>query len=205
MGMPVMVMGESGSGKSTSLRNFDPSKISLINVLGKPLPFRGTAFKTVKTDNYPTIHALLKKTESKTIIIDDSQALLVNEFMRSVNEKGYDKFNQLASNFWNLVQFVINELPDDKIVYFLHHIARDEMGREKAKTIGRMLDEKVTVEGMYTIVLKTSCHDGGYYFSTKTNGADTVKSPLGMFETDEIDNDLKLVDDTIRSYYGLDK
>lgn len=169
------------------------------------MPFRSTGFKTVKTDNYPTIIGLLKKTASKCIVIDDSQFCLVNEFMRSVNEKGYDKFNQLASNFWGLIQFVINELPDDKIVYFLHHIARDDMGREKAKTIGRMLDEKVTVEGMFTIVLKTSVHDGGYYFATKTNGADTVKTPIGMFEADEIDNDLKLVDDTIRSYYGLDK
>lgn len=172
---------------------------------GKPLPFKSAGFKTVKTDNYPTITGLLKKTASKTIVVDDSQFLLVNEFMRSVNEKGYDKFNQLASNFWNLIQFVINDLPDDRIVYFLHHIQRDDLGREKAKTIGRMLDEKVTVEGMFTIVLKTSVHDGGYYFATKTNGADTVKSPIGMFEADEIDNDLKLVDDTIRSYYGLDK
>lgn len=205
MGVPVMVMGNSGSGKSTSMRNIDPSMVSVINVLGKPLPFRGINFKTVKTDKYPTIHALLKKTDSKCIVIDDSQALLVNEFMRSVNEKGYDKFNQLASNFWGLIQFVINELPDDKIVYFLHHTQRDEFGHEKAKTIGRMLDEKVTVEGMFTIVLKTVVRDGGYYFATKNNGADTVKTPLGMFETAEIDNDLKFVDDTIRSYYGLDK
>ena len=200
-----MILGESGSGKSTSLRNFDPAKVSIINVAGKPLPFRSNGFKTVKTDNYPTITGLLKKTASKVIVIDDSQFLLVNEFMRGVNEKGYDKFNQLASNFWNLIQFVINDLPEDKIVYFLHHVARDDMGREKAKTIGKMLDEKVTVEGMFTIVLKAVSHDGGYFFTTKTNGSDTVKTPLGMFETEEIDNDLKLVDDTIRSYYGLDK
>lgn len=205
MAIPVLILGESGSGKSTSLRSFDPTKVSIINVAGKPLPFKSAGFKTVKTDNYPTITGLLKKTASKTIVVDDSQFLLVNEFMRSVNEKGYDKFNQLASNFWNLIQFVINDLPDDRIVYFLHHIQRDDLGREKAKTIGRMLDEKVTVEGMFTIVLKTSVHDGGYYFATRTNGADTVKSPIGMFEADEIDNDLKLVDDTIRSYYGLDK
>jgi hypothetical protein len=205
LAIPVLILGESGSGKSTSLRSFDPTKVSIINVAGKPLPFKSAGFKTVKTDNYPTITGLLKKTASKTIVVDDSQFLLVNEFMRSVNEKGYDKFNQLASNFWNLIQFVINDLPDDRIVYFLHHIQRDDLGREKAKTIGRMLDEKVTVEGMFTIVLKTSVHDGGYYFATRTNGADTVKSPIGMFEADEIDNDLKLVDDTIRSYYGLDK
>lgn len=205
MAIPVLILGESGSGKSTSLRNFDPDKVSVINVAGKPLPFKSAGFKTVKTDKYPTITGLLKKTASKIIVVDDSQFLLVNEFMRSVNEKGYDKFNTLASNFWNLIQFVINELPDDRIVYFLHHTQRDDLGREKAKTIGRMLDEKITVEGMFTIVLKTSCHDGGYFFATRTNGADTVKSPLGMFEADEIDNDLKLVDDTIRSYYGLDK
>jgi hypothetical protein len=200
-----MILGESGSGKSTSLRNFDPASVSVINVAGKPLPFRSNGFKTVNTDNYAKITALLKKTSSKCIVIDDAQYLLANEFMRSVNEKGYDKFNQLASNYWNLVQTVIHELPDNMIVYFLQHTARDDMGREKAKTIGRKLDEKITVEGMFTIVLKTSVHDGGYYFATKTNGADTVKTPIGMFEADEIDNDLKLVDDTIRSYYGLDK
>lgn len=205
MAIPVMILGESGTGKSTSLRNFAPEEVRIINVAGKPLPFRSVGFKAVKTDNYAKITALLKKTASKCIVIDDAQYLLANEFMRSVNEKGYDKFNQLASNYWQLVQTVIHDLPDNTIVYFLQHTARDDMGREKAKTIGRMLDEKITVEGMFTIVLKTSCHDGGYFFSTKTNGADTVKSPLGMFETDEIDNDLKLVDDTIRSYYGLDK
>lgn len=205
MAIPVLLLGESGSGKSASLRNFEPANVSIINVAGKPLPFKSVGFKTVKTDNYPTILSLLKKTSSKTIVIDDSQFLLVNEFMRSVNERGYDKFNQLASNFWSLIQFVINELPDDRIVYFLHHIARDDFGNEKAKTIGRMLDEKVTVEGMFTIVLKATARDGSYKFSTKTNGADTVKTPIGMFETAEIDNDLKLVDDTIRSYYGLDK
>lgn len=200
-----MILGESGSGKSTSLRNFDPEFVSVVNVAGKPLPFRSNGFKTISTDNYAVITDKLKKTSSKCVVIDDAQYLLANEFMRSVNEKGYDKFNQLASNYWNLVQTVIHALPDNMIVYFLQHTARDDMGREKAKTIGRMLDEKITVEGMFTIVLKTSVHDGGYYFATKTNGADTVKTPIGMFEADEIDNDLKLVDDTIRSYYGLDK
>lgn len=205
MAVPILCIGDSGSGKSASLRNFDPASVSIINVSGKPLPFQSAGFKTVKTDSYPTIQSLLKKTASKTIVIDDSQFLLVNEFMRSVNERGYDKFNQLAFNFWNLIQFIINELPDDKIVYFLHHIARDDYGNEKAKTIGRMLDEKITVEGLFTIVLKAYVRDGAYKFATKTNGADTVKTPIGMFETAEIDNDLKLVDDTIRTYYGLDK
>ena len=205
MAIPVMILGESGTGKSTSLRNFAPEEVSIINVAGKPLPFKSVGFKIVKTDNYSKITALLKKTASKCIVIDDAQYLLANEFMRSVNEKGYDKFNQLASNYWQLVQTVIHDLPDNTIVYFLQHTARDDMGREKAKTIGRMLDEKITVEGMFTIVLKTAVHDDGYFFSTKNSGMDTVKTPLGMFETAEIDNDLKLVDDTIRTYYGLDK
>lgn len=198
-----MLLGESGTGKSASMRNFDPETIGVINVAGKPLPFRSTSFKTLKTDNYAQITKALKTSASKTIIIDDAQYLLANEFMRTVNEKGYDKFNQLASNYWNLVQTVIHGLPDDKIVYFMQHIARDDMGREKAKTIGRMLDEKITVEGMFTIVLKTVVRDGEYFFSTRNSGADTVKTPLGMFDSELISNDLAEVDKAIREYYDL--
>lgn len=204
MGIPVLILGESGSGKSTSLRNFSPEEIGVINVSGKPLPFR-TKINSINTDNYTVIEGALKKARIKSLVIDDCQYLMANEFMRSAKITGYQKFTDIALNFWTLIQVIIKELPADVIVYFLGHVERDANGNEKFKTIGKMLDEKITVEGLFTIVLKTLVQDGRYLFTTQTNGSDTVKSPMGMFNTPIIDNDLKMVDQTIRNYYGLNK
>ena len=202
MGIPVMVLGESGTGKSTSLRNFTPDEIGIINVCGKPLPFRNQ-MNDLKTDNYLKIEKALKAREKKAAVIDDCQYLLANEYMRQAKVTGYQKFTDIAQNFWTLVQVVIRELPEDMIVYFLGHVERDANGNEKFKTIGKMLDEKITVEGMFTIVLKTSVQDGRYLFSTRNSGSDTVKTPMGMFDEAYIDNDLKMVDTAIREYYNL--
>jgi len=202
MGIPVMVLGESGTGKSTSLRNFTPDEIGIINVCGKPLPFRNQ-MNDLKTDNYLKIEKALKASEKKAAVIDDCQYLLANEYMRQAKVTGYQKFTDIAQNFWTLVQVVIRELPEDMIVYFLGHVERDANGNEKFKTIGKMLDEKITVEGMFTIVLKTSVQDGRYLFSTRNSGSDTVKTPMGMFDEAYIDNDLKMVDTAIREYYNL--
>ncbi len=201
MGIPVLILGESGSGKSASLRNFKPGDIGLINVNGKPLPFKND-LKSVNTDNYAKVEKVLKESKVKTIVIDDSQYLMANEFMRTAKITGYQKFTDIGLNFQNLVK-TVSALPDDKIVYFLHHIETTDTGRQKIKTIGKLLDEKITLEGMFTIVLKTSVHDGQYRFSTQNNGFDTVKTPIGMFESEEIDNDLKAVDKAIRNYYKL--
>lgn len=202
MGVPVMILGESGTGKSASMRNCTADRFGIINVSKKPLPFK-SAIKTYNTDDYGKIIGALKAAKTPSVVIDDSQYLLVNAFMRRSNERGYDKFTDIANNHWNLVQFVINNLPDDAIVYFMSHIDRDQNGNEKAKTIGKMLDQYVTLEGMFTIVLKTHVMDGKYGFLTHNSGFDTVKTPLGMFEADEIDNDLLIVDNTIRDYYGF--
>lgn len=202
MAIPVLILGDSGSGKSTSLRNFQPEEVGIINVIGKPLPFK-KKLSTVKTDNYMTIEAVLKKAKAKSIVIDDAQYLMSNEYMRNAKVNGFQKFIDLGTNFWTLIRMIPNELPEDVIVYILSHLERDNEGREKMKTIGKMLDEKITVEGMFTIVLKAISHDGGYYFRTHTNGNDTVKSPMGMFDADEIDNDLKMVDEIIRNYYEI--
>lgn len=204
MGIPVMILGESGSGKSTSLRNFAPNEIGVINVCGKPLPFRNQ-IKDMKTDDYIKIEKSLKASSKKMVVIDDCQYLMANEYMRNAKVNGYQKFTDIAQNFWALVRMVIDELPDDMIVYFLGHIERDQNGNEKFKTIGKLLDEKITVEGMFTVVLKAVVRDGQHYFTTQNSGADTVKSPIGMFEEEAIDNDLKMVDDTIREYYQINK
>lgn len=201
MGLPVLILGESGSGKSASLRNFKPDEVGIINVNGKPLPFRNS-LKTFDCDNYSKITTVISKSKANSIVIDDSQYLITNEFMRNAKVPGFQKFTDIGLNFWQLIKSV-SDLPSDKIVYFLHHIETTDSGRQKMKTIGKMLDEKVTLEGMFTIVLKTSVHDGQYRFCTRNSGMDTVKTPMGMFESDEIDNDLKLVDSTIREYYNM--
>jgi hypothetical protein len=202
MAIPVLILGESGSGKSASMRNFKSEELGIINVSRKPLPFRSD-LKTYDTDNYSNIAFALKGAKTKSVVIDDAQYLMANEFMRNAKVTGYQKFTEMALNFWGLIQLVINELPPHMIVYFMAHVERDSSGNEKMKTIGKMLDEKITMEGLFTIVFKTSVTDGKYSFTTQTNGQDTVKTPMGMFDKPLIDNDLKVVDTVIREYYGI--
>lgn len=201
MGIPVLILGESGTGKSASLRNFKPSDLKVINVANKPLPFKNK-IESVATDDYRTVIKELKLNKKKVAVIDDAQYLMANEFMRRATERGFDKFTEIAQNFWSLVNMV-KDLPGDQVVYFLAHIERDANGNEKIKTIGKLLDEKITVEGMFTIVLKTNVTDGVYSFITQNSGHDTVKSPIGMFPSIVIDNDLKYVDEKIRNYYEI--
>ena len=203
MGIPVLILGESGTGKTTSLRNCAPDRFGIINVSKKPLPFRST-FKTLDTDDYGRIISALKMSKVPSMVIDDSQYLMVNAFMRRDGEKGYDKYTEIGCSHWTLINVVVNELPADKIVYFMSHIDRDQMGNEKAKTVGKMIDQYITLEGLFTIVLKTHVQDGKYTFLTHNSGFDTVKTPLGMFEEDEIDNDLAVVDKVIREYYNME-
>ena len=202
MGIPVMILGESGSGKSTSLRNFKRGEVFVINVSKKPLPFK-SQLHHFNSDNYAAIMGAMKKSPIKSVVIDDCQYLMANEFMRSAKVSGFQKFTDIALNFWSLIQIVITELPDDYVVYFMGHIERDGDGREKFKTVGKMLDEKITIEGLFTIVLKTAVNDGRYCFTTQTNGRDTVKSPMGMFDQGEIENDLAYVDEIIRENYSI--
>lgn len=196
-----MIYGQSGTGKSTSLRNFKPEDVCIVNVSGKPLPFK-SKHKTFNTDDYMAIDAAIKKAPTKSIVIDDATYLMTGEYMRTAKVTGYQKFTDMALNYYTLVKAAA-ALPDDKIVYFMGHSDTDANGNEKFKTIGKMLDEKVTLEGMFTIVLKTVVTDGKYQFSTRNSGQDTVKTPLGMFNDVLIDNDLAMVDKTIREYYGI--
>lgn len=203
MGQAVLIIGESGTGKSASLRNFERGEVTLFNVNGKPLPFKGKFVNEIVTDSYRKIKKDLQNLETPVAVIDDSQYLMANEFMRRSDERGYDKFTEIGKNYWELITMV-SKLPFDKVVYFLSHSDVDASGREKVKTIGKMLDEKITVEGLFTIVLKTKVQDGKYSFTTQNNGNDTVKSPMGLFEANEIPNDLKAVDARVRTYYELD-
>lgn len=201
MAVLVMIYGQSGTGKSTSLRNFKNEDVAVVNVSGKPLPFRG-GIKPYNSDNYQKIMAAISKTDRKSIVIDDATYLMVNEFMRTAKQTGYQKYTDMAVSFNQLIEFAAS-LPDDKIVYFMGHSDQADDGREHFKTIGKMLDNYVTVEGRFTIVLKTVVQDGKYMFATQNNGQDTVKSPMGMFDAALIDNDLKSVDDAIREYWCM--
>lgn len=203
MAVLVMIYGQSGTGKSTSLRNFKSEEIAVVNVSGKPLPFRGN-IKPYNSDNYQKIMSAIAKTDRKSIVIDDATYLMVNEFMRTAKQTGYQKYTDMAVSFNQLIEFAAS-LPEDKIVYFMGHSDQADDGREHFKTIGKMLDNYVTVEGRFTIVLKTVVQDGKYYFSTQNNGQDTVKSPMGLFASNLIDNDLKFVDDCIRDYWCMNE
>lgn len=199
----VMIYGQSGTGKSASLRNFDPADVGIINVSGKPMPFR-KKLPYVTTDNYASIARVLDQAKAKSIVIDDATYLMVDEFMRTSKVIGYQKFTDMAKNFFDLIEEA-RGLADDRIVYFIGHSDTDANGNDKFKTIGKLLDEKVTLEGKFTIVLKTVVQDGKYLFQTHNSGQDTVKSPMGMFEEDYIENDLAAVDRTIREYYDIGK
>ena len=203
MAIPVLILGQSGTGKSYSMKNFNEDEICLISVQKSLLPFRKKFTETMVTDKYSEIIKAMEVTNKKVIVIDDTQYLMCNEFMRRATEKGFDKFTEIAQNFWSLVVQEVNNLPADTIVYLLCHTATDDNGVEKMKTIGKLVDEKITPEGLFTIVLKTAVSDGQYAFVTQNNGKDTVKSPEGMFSSYAINNDLKYVDEKIRNYYEL--
>ncbi len=209
MGFPVLILGESGSGKSTSLRNFEPNEIGIFNVAGKPLPFRkklpsinlADPFK-VPNGRYGTILGTLKKNNLKAYVIDDSQYLMAFDSFEKANIKSYDKFTDMAINFQKVLR-AASETDNDTIVYFLHHTELRDDGKIKAKTIGKMLDNQLVIEGLFPIVLLADIHEGEYIFRTKSDGSNPVKTPLGMFETETIPNDLKAVDTVIRDYWDL--
>lgn len=207
MGIPVLIIGKSGQGKSTSLRNFGEDDIALINVSKKPLPFRKKFTSTRETDDYNKIHALLDKVTKDSIVIDDASYLITNQFMNKHSTAGagnavFALYNNIGDEFWRLIEH-IKELPPQKIVYVIMHEERGDFGEIKPKTIGKLLDEKVCIEGMFTIVLRCLADKGRHFFRTQTDGMDVAKTPLDMFKDFEIDNDLKLVDQTIRAYWGL--
>lgn len=208
MAIPVLVMGKSGSGKSASLRNVKGNWL-VINVNKKPLPFRqNPAIKLFDCDDYLKIRATLSKAYEngyKSVVLDDCGYLLTVKFMASHRQaKGnsqFDLYNEIADNYYSLLRFISDELPSDMVVYVVMHEDKNEMGESKPKTIGKLLDEKVCVEGMFTIVLHAMKLDGKYLFATNTDGLDVTKTPIGMFEQSYIDNDLQIVDEIIRDYY----
>lgn len=215
-----LIIGESGTGKSTSIRNLNPSETFIINVLNKPLPFKGYKSHYTKissdaktgnyysSDDYQRIEQLIKKINSerleiKTLIIDDFQYLMANEFMRRALERGYDKFSEIAKNAHSLLK-LLPTLRDDLDIFILTHSESNDQGKMKIKTIGKMLDEKITIEGMYAMVLQTELNDGDYHFITQGDARHIAKSPMGLFQSRNIPNDLAYVKEEMRKYYSED-
>lgn len=208
----VLILGESGTGKSTSIESLDPKETFILQTIKKPLPFKNSyKLRTTKEDgnrfissDYQTIISIfnwIDKSKFKTLIVDDFQYILANEFMQRATERGFDKFTEMAQKYYNIIMAASN-LRDDLTVIFMSHLERKDDGSEKVKTIGKLLDEKITVEGLFTIVLTTRVEQSEYFFETQNNGRNTTKSPRGMFKESKIPNDLSIVTKAINEYYG---
>ena len=212
MSIATLVLGASGSGKSTSLRNLDPSKTLLIQCIKKPLPFRAQGWKTritlksdgnvIQTSDPVIIEKCLRYSHADIVVIDDYQAVMVNELLARSSEKGYDKFSDIAKNAWRVFN-AAGGLAEHRRVYILAHTQTDDFGQTRMKTVGKMVDQTLVPEGYFTIVLRTEVINGNYKFSTQTNGQDCCKSPISMFADQHIDNDLAMVDSQIQDFYNL--
>ena len=206
MGIAVLVLGESGSGKSASMRNFKKEDVGILNVASKPLPFRNTnGLVTVNKATYSMIKGAVTSPNRLSYVIDDAQYLMAFESFDKANIAGYTKFTEMAKNYEEMLRTIQEDTSPDTIVYVMQHIDTDESGKVKAKTLGKMLDQQLTIEGLFSIVLLAKADERRHYFVTQSDGTNPCKSPMGMFDDVEIDNDLKMVDDTIREYYGLKK
>lgn len=208
MANKALIIGESGTGKSTSIQNCDPTITAIVNPVGKTLPFRGSknfALLNSVTDANRICNWIKEQVKlgKKIIIVDDFQYLLSIPYMKRIKEAGWDKWNDFGENYFNIID-IANELPDDVCIYYMTHCETLENGITTVKLIGKMLREKITIEGLFTIVLRTGVADGAYYFYTQNSGKDTVKSPIGMFPSYAITNDLAYVDAKIRNYYEID-
>ena len=212
MSIATLILGSSGSGKSTSLRNLDPAKTLLIQCIKKPLPFRATGWKTritlksegnvIQTSDPVVIEKCMRLSKAEIIVIDDYQAVMVNELLSRSSEKGYDKFTDIAKGAWNIFS-AAGDLAEHRRVYIMAHTNTDETGQVRMKTVGKMVDSMIVPEGYFTIVLRTDVINGNYKFSTQTNGQDCAKSPMGMFNDSHIDNDLAAIDSAIQEFYQL--
>ena len=201
MGVSVLVLGASGSGKSTSLRNFEPGEVAVFDIAGKPLPFR-KRLDVAHRPSYGVIMKKLKENSRRAYVIDDANYLMAFQNFALASVKGYDKFTTMAVNFEQLLE-ASNATDEDTVTYYLMHPEYDADGRMKPKSIGKMLDSQLCIEGMFPIVLVAQRMEDGYRFVTQTDGNTPAKTPMGMFPDVIIDNDLKMVDSSIREYWGM--
>lgn len=203
----VLIFGKSGSGKSRSLINLNPEEYLLINVTGKRLPFKGKPKYEYKGTDYNKILYCLKKNPTKIAVIDDAGYLMTEQFMSGHSKpksgsSSFDLYNDIADRFYDLIKF-IKALPENQIVYVMMHEETSDFGDTRLKTIGKLLDQKVCIEGLSSIVLRCVTLEKQHYFLTRTDGMDITKTPEGLFDEEKIENDLKAVDSAIRNYYEI--
>ena len=188
------------------MRNFKENDVRILNVASKPLPFRNTnKLKMANKATYAMVKGAVMSGQTLSYVVDDAQYLMAFESFDKVNEVGYGKFTTMAKNYEDMLRVIQEDTPTDTIVYIMQHIDTDENGNIRAKTLGKMLTQQLCVEGLFSIVLLAQADENKHYFITQSDGTNPCKSPIGMFDSIEIDNDLKMVDDTIREYYGLKK
>ena len=212
MSIATLILGNSGSGKSTSLRNLDPERTLLIQCIKKPLPFRSSGWKTrltlksegnvIQTSEPDIIEKILLTAPHDIVVVDDYQAVMVNELMNRSTEKGYEKFTDIGKHAYNVFQ-AAGSRPENRRVYILAHTQTDDFGQVRMKTVGKMVDQTLVPEGYFTIVLRTEIINGQYLFATQTNGQDCCKSPIDMFADRHIPNDLAAVDAAVCAFYGI--
>jgi hypothetical protein len=212
MSIAALILGSSGSGKSTSLRNLDPTKTLLIQCIKKPLPFKSAGWKkrvskqddgnVIQTSDPVLIEKIMRKSPHDIVVIDDYQAVMLTEILNRSAETGYAKYNDVAKGAWNIFN-AAGDLADHRRVYIMAHTRTDEFGNIRMQTIGRMVDNTIVPEGYFTIVLRTEVTNGNYKFLTQTNGQDCSKSPMGLFKDLHIDNDLAQVDQDIQDFYSI--
>lgn len=210
MGIPVLIYGKSGTGKSRSLKNFKDDEIYLVNVIGKPLPFKSSFKYVTNSDQLPQImNGLSKMAEAKikTAVVDDFGYIMTNMFMRGHGSGDQFKlYNQIGDTVWTFINYIQSPaVAPDAIVYLMMHEDVAEDGTNKLRTIGKLLDQKVCIEGMVTVCLHSVVKGDKYVFETNSNGSGIAKSPEGMFPEGEMPNDLKSIDGMIREYWGLNK
>lgn len=205
MAQKILIMGESGTGKSTSMRNCDPATMAVVNPVGKPLPFKAKFDMLNNETDARKITRYMKEQAAagkKLIVVDDFQYILAVPYMNRIKETGWDKYNDFGANYFEIID-VCKDLPDDVVVVYMTHLETLDNGLTTVKLIGKLLREKITIEGLFTVVLRTGVNEGKYYFYTQNSGKDTVKSPLGMFPVYAIENDLAYVVDKVRNYYEI--
>jgi hypothetical protein len=212
MSIAALILGSSGSGKSTSLRNLDPTKTLLIQCIKKPLPFKSAGWKkrvsmqddgnVIQTSDPVMIEKIMRKSPHDIVVIDDYQAVMVNSLMSRSSEKGFDKFTDIAKSAWNIFN-AAGDLADHRRVYIMAHTQTDDFGQTRMKTVGKMVDQTLVPEGYFTIVLRTEVVNNTYKFVTQTNGQDCCKSPVALFKDLHIDNDLAQVDKDIQDFYSI--
>ena len=205
MAQKILIMGESGTGKSTSMRNCDPTTTAVVNPVGKPLPFKAKFDMLNNETDARKITRYMKEQASagkKLIVVDDFQYILAVPYMNRIKETGWDKYNDFGANYFEIID-VCKDLPDDVVVVYMTHLETLDDGLTTVKLIGKLLREKITIEGLFTVVLRTGVNEGKYYFYTQNSGKDTVKSPRGMFPVYAIENDLAYVVDKVRNYYEI--